>query len=496
MAAKPAARIGDFLEAFDAKGEASREDGSVAPEEFFKALSSLASQASEGNERREAEKLIEKREHVANILSAARSSKTPPAIKNLSSAVLAKDLESVAAWVAAGEGLVKRINFISVSMRADAERQAFQLAAAIGWVDGLILLRAFGRESWEDPQPSKRIKNSRTGNAHRVPASLKIKDVQKDGWSEDNTLSHEQRAYTALGFASINGHEEAAALLIKALGKKDPEGLPKNAIAMHALTDSNDVDDNAVVFAMKEMSIRTAKVLAGAGAGSQNLQCELEWAAKNSACAEAKMLISVAPKRWAMMGRVGPELLEMAIGKADVDLARMLVRQGVDSSTALLYGMTAAKALEVSREEWRNIVEANPGGLDLRGQRALAALVKEAPRKPLALAVESAEESPSPVEQEPNADAKPQDAEEPAAPEQSQALVADAIRELQGFDEIVSQMGLRIKALIKGLEAAGIDSGERPFPRRIGLEVTKMRERAEQASQAIAKASASARKEP
>lgn len=474
-------------------------------ETFALALRKLSLAATGNGDGRSAEQASARAQRVDDALNAARSSRTAPAIKDLSAAVLARDLASAASLVVAGKTFASKINFMGASMREEAAKSAFQLAAAIGWADGLILLRSSDRER-ATPQPSKLIENSLSGQKYRVPKDFKTKAFRKDGWMERAEILV-QRAYTPLGFAITNGHQEAATILVQSLRKNSgiDEALETRHVSrrLDQARSEGDCENNAIVFAMNEGSIKEAQILAQAGAGGPNLGAELMWAARNRAREEAKMLISINPQSPTLKGVVGQALLELAVNEADGELTRMLVGQGAASTEISIYGMPLIEALALSREECVEIMRANQGRLIKRDQKALAAFALAAPKKPLALRINEAgqrvESKKAAIEEQALPSEKMPEIEDELAPSVAggpQELVADAIRELQGFDEIVSQMGLRIKALIKGLEAAGAGPDSAPPPRAIGFEVRKMRERAEQANQAIAKASAAVRKEP
>lgn len=458
-------------------------------------------------------------ERAEAYLEKARGSRKKPAIKNLSEAVLAKDLESTASWVLAGEGVARRLNILS--RRGASAAEAFHLAAAMGWVDGLRLLSDVGAQEATRRRPPQLLINVHSGKAIQVPKSIQIHRLNQNKWRRPPSLDSEEGkkelGYTALGFACINEMQDAATHLVARHRKHFdfPEALPIGAICGYPkqiMPWRMDVcENNAVLFGIVNQGMGAAKILAAAGAGSVGLAEEFAWALKHGRVDAARMLMEANPESRVIKGPVGQELLMLAVDKADVVFARMLLDHGVNSSKIIIHGMPLEAALGLSSAECLAVVERAGGPMLMRDRLALLAFAEAAARAPEPSLIDGPQPSsaqrhheavpPEPVvvvidAAERGEGERVLEAVENVPVDKRAVKVSEAIRELESFELVILQMGKRLRTIIQGLEAEEDDPAAALPRKAIGAEVRKMRERAEQANQAIAKASAAVRKEP
>lgn len=454
---------------------------------------------------------IDARRRVAEYLSDARASRKKPAIKDLIEAVLARDSTSTAAWVAAPE---RWASLGSGKMR-DAE-VAINLAAAIGWRDGLRLLDSFalGRGGMDECELLK----NKHGQRLWAPKKAKLGKPRSSEWTAEQTDAP-RRALSALGFAAMNENVEAAKIIVRGLlENKRWEGAFRMDVVFCGpdgpLEEPAGCGANAIIYSIisPELGLGVAMTLAKAGAGSFALADELSWAVAHSRLDAAKMLVRENSLAREVNKKIGQDLLGMAIDKGSAELAIMLLEQGVDSSNFLIHGMPLSAALRLSNVECLAILSEKGQCMTEQDRRALAGFYKEArsPEQDAALPIENQKqeggvgeaaaagesvelEGLSAEDQHAHgADLARKEGLESAGGEKRIA-VSEAIRELESFEEIVAQMGLRIKELIKGLREQ--DDPAAPS-KTMESELRKMRERAARASQAIAKTALGARREP
>lgn len=477
-------------------------------------------------EETESERELGKQRIVDEVLRNARAGRAKPATADLESAVLAKDLASTIAWVASGKRWASKINVFS--KRAAEAEHAMSLAAAMGWTEGLRVAGSFDMGSFGAWSRSKRLVNDE-GREMWVPMAASTRHGEMKGWREDGE-DRENRELSAMGFAAINKNVDALKFMTRRfrvvaekIGPIQNGPIPagwvfrkanKGAVGPYAGM------DNAMLFSIMAGDMGSAKALAMAGAGSPGLGEELAWAAKHSLPDVATMLVEVDPQSKALKGAIGQNLLSLSIDKGRAELARMLLDLGVDSSKFMIHGMSLAAVVNLSKAECLAAVAAGGEDMGERARRSLLAFARAAEsRKALPAPMASRSEDLGQKNNENNGGelASKGSSEESVAageegllPERSQArkakesmggdngyAVSEAMRELEGFEAIAGQMGGRIRALIAGLQDGAQDAFSEP-PKTIGATVRKMRERAEAASQAIAKASSTqgARREP
>lgn len=475
-------------------------------------------------ERTEAEREVGEQRIVDDVLRNARAGRAKPATADLESAVLAKDLASTIAWVASGKRWASKINVFS--KRAAEAEHAMSLAAAMGWTEGLRVAGSFDMGSFGAWSRSKRLVNDE-GREMWVPMAANTRHGEMKGWREDGE-DRENRELSAMGFAAINKNVDALKFMtrrFRVVAEKIgpiqngpiPAGWVFRKANKGAVGGPYAGMENAILFSIMAGDMGSAKALAMAGAGSPGLGEELAWAAKHSLPDVATMFVEVDPQSKALKGAIGQNLLSLSIDKGRAGLARMLLDLGVDSSKFMIHGMSLAAVLSLSKAECLAAVAAGGEEMGERARRSLLAFARAAEsRKALPASMASRSEDLSQKNNAGELASKGSSEESVAAgeegllPESSQArkakesmggdngyAVSEAMRELEGFEAIAGQMGGRIRALIAGLQDGAQDAFSEP-PKTIGATVRKMREMAEAASQAIAKASSTqgARREP
>lgn len=438
-----------------------------------------------------------------------RRSGRKPAIKNIAEAVLTKNLKSTASWIVAGEAVASKLNVLGG--RSAAAADAFHLAASLGWMDGMRLLGPLvGVAGAIKRKPFQVVVSERSGREIKVPRGISPEILILNKWratpAQDGAKPNETLGYTALGFACLNERPDVAKFLVGMFRRayELSSSLSINAICAYPRQVTpwlvEDCENNAILYALVRMDVGAAKTLIMAGAGSVGSVDEFAWALRRGRTDVVRMLLEANPQSRVITTSVGPQLLALAIDKADAALARMLLDEGVDGSKTAIHGMSAAAALALSGEECLALVDGARETMRARDIRALLAFAEAAPRAAAGQAAASPLGQSSPVVEEPRG--RIEDEPEAASAgdlvraEGRPAKVAEAIRELESFEQIVLQMGSRLRTIIQSLESEG-EGTELELPRKaIGSEVRRMRERAAGAVQAIAKAGASCRGEP
>ena len=444
---------------------------------------------------------------VDGVLKNAKAGGATPATASLESAVLAKDLPSAIAWVASGMRWSSKINIFS--KRAAEAEHAMSLAAAMGWVDGLRLAGSLDMGSFGAWSRAKRLVNDELREMW-VPMEANTQCGEMRGWW-DGSLDRQGRECSAMGFAAINGNVDALKFLAHRFRMVAKKSGPIPAGWLFRQTNSGLAGrpyggmENAILFSIMAGDMGSAKTLAMAGAGSEGLGEELAWAAKHSLPDVAAMLVEAHPQSSALKGAVGQSLLSLCVDKGSAELARALLELCVDSSKFMIHGMPLAAVASLSKAECL----AAAGGVDTgeRDRHLLLAFAQAAESREAAPALDESgsedlsqklggaeEASKAPAQESVAADEGgfwPESflarKEKESIGEEKSSAVSEAIRELEGFEAIAGAMGGRIRALIAGLPGGGQDAPSEP-PRTIGLAVRKLRERADAASRAIAKA--------
>ena len=430
----------------------------------------------------EAQELGEQR-IVDGVLKNAKAGRATPATASLESAVLAKDLPSTIAWVASGMRWASKINIFS--KRAAEAEHAMSLAAAMGWVDGLRLAGSLDMGSFGAWSRAKRLVNDEFREMW-APMESNTRYGEMKGWREDGE-DRQGRECSAMGFAAINGNVDALKFLAHRFRMVAKKSGPIPAGWLFRQTKSGLAGrpyggmENAILLSIMAGDMGSAKTLAMAGAGSEGLGEELAWAAKHSLPDVAAMLVEAHPQSSALKGAVGQSLLSLCVEKGSAELARALLELGVDSSKFMIHGMPLAAVASLSKAECL----AAAGGVDTgeRDRHLLLAFAQAAESREAAPAQESVAADEGGFWPESFLARK----EKESLGEEKSSAVSEAIRELEGFEAIAGAMGGRIRALIAGLPGGGQDAPSEP-PRTIGLAVRKLRERADAASRAIAKA--------
>lgn len=519
---------------------------SERPEPFATAPSPAPGETGLGHHKKD--HVLRSAELVEAAVRGARRSRQPAKNPDFSVAMLERDLASAAAWVAADSKSASKLAR-AVGSRGAAAADALCVAAAMGWTDGVKLALAAPSMNEKGVGSALRWGHWARGQGMGAPEWAPVAPQSTPGGGQEPDASISQpsaaHAYTALGFASINLHVEAARALVHSLRHSRGGGgaLPIASLRQEvkrrgsfffkaagkggagAVAEVEDCRDNVVIFAMMNMIPGAAQTLAEAGAGSPGLAQELAWAAKRGLLAEARMLVEACPQRAELSQGAGEDILALAIGAGDIGFAKNLARMGVDTSSVSIQGVPLAKAFMLDSAQCWEMLSSTDWDLDERERGMILALAKHARSERSAAQPEPNEEAlargrqgadglaENPPAQ--NSQAKKNGPEEssslPSAAEQAEPAsafsaadlgaqsIAEAISELQGFEVMVAQMGTRIRQLIQGLEARaelGPSAGPKGKPGEIGLMVKQLKTRAGEASGAIAKASEMARRGP